>query len=215
MDRARCPRGQPRQHVGVRADPGARRHHGGDHHRGHGAASASVSSNWRPTGPAPRSWARSSTSSPSPTHPTRAAPGGTARRTDDQPIWWITRVSSVYRGSCWRSRALCPEAIRSTRSDPTGTTAVSHATQPRPRPPARTGRGQVGSFDPVVCGCGPALRRHDPGGLGPPPKTSLHVEAELHHVAVDGVVVLALDADLADLLGLRPRADVEQLVPAG
>ena len=41
------------------------------------------------------------------------------------------------------------------------------------------------------------------------------VEAELHHVAVAGDVVLALEADLAELLGLGPRADVEQLVPVG
>src|SRR3954453_17010271 len=42
----------------------------------------------------------------------------------------------------------------------------------------------------------------------------LSVEAELHHVAVLHQVVLALEADLAELLGARPAADVEQLVPA-
>ncbi len=35
-------------------------------------------------------------------------------------------------------------------------------------------------------------------------KPLLDVEAELHHVAVLGVVVLALDTDLAELLGLVP-----------
>ena len=49
--------------------------------------------------------------------------------------------------------------------------------------------------------------------LGPKDRHPLHVEAELHHVAVAGDVVLALEADLAELLGLGPRADVEQLVP--
>ena len=38
-----------------------------------------------------------------------------------------------------------------------------------------------------------------------------HVEADLEHVAVDDLVVLALDAQLALLLRLRPRADLEQL----
>ena len=42
----------------------------------------------------------------------------------------------------------------------------------------------------------------------------LDVEAELDDVAVVDDVVLALEADLAELLGLRPAADVEQLVPA-
>ena len=41
----------------------------------------------------------------------------------------------------------------------------------------------------------------------------LDIESELHHVAVAGEVVLAFEADLAQLLGLRPRADGEQLVP--
>src|SRR4051794_11375405 len=39
------------------------------------------------------------------------------------------------------------------------------------------------------------------------------VEAELHRVPVDGVVVLALDPDLPGLLGLRPRSQFEQQVP--
>src|SRR3954471_25011430 len=38
-------------------------------------------------------------------------------------------------------------------------------------------------------------------------------EAELDHVAVLDDVVLALQAHLAQLTGLRPGADVEQLVP--
>ena len=37
-----------------------------------------------------------------------------------------------------------------------------------------------------------------------PAKPLLHVEAELHHIAIDGVVVLAFDADLADVFGLGP-----------
>ena len=41
----------------------------------------------------------------------------------------------------------------------------------------------------------------------------LDVEAELHYVAVDGVVVLALDAELADVLGFVPGTDLEQVVP--
>ena len=40
-----------------------------------------------------------------------------------------------------------------------------------------------------------------------------HVEADLEHVAVDDLVVLPLDAQLALFLGLRPRADVEELLP--
>src|SRR5918995_1158654 len=43
---------------------------------------------------------------------------------------------------------------------------------------------------------------------------SLHVEAELHGVAVDHLVVLALDAELAHVAGLGPRTDGDQLVPA-
>ena len=39
------------------------------------------------------------------------------------------------------------------------------------------------------------------------------VEAELHDVAVGDLVVLALEAELADVAGLGPRADLEQLVP--
>src|SRR5438105_1736069 len=44
-------------------------------------------------------------------------------------------------------------------------------------------------------------------------KPLLHVEAELRDVAVDELVVLALDAQLADFLGLGPAAEGEQLVP--
>src|SRR5581483_7898418 len=39
------------------------------------------------------------------------------------------------------------------------------------------------------------------------------VEADLEHVAVLDLVLLALDAELAELLRLRPRPDVEQVVP--
>src|SRR3990170_2399057 len=39
------------------------------------------------------------------------------------------------------------------------------------------------------------------------------VEAELEHVAVDDLVVLPLDAQLADVASLRPRPELEQLVP--
>src|SRR4051812_41238550 len=42
---------------------------------------------------------------------------------------------------------------------------------------------------------------------------ALHVEADLQDVAVGDVVVLALHAQLPELLGLGPRADLEQLVP--
>src|SRR5262249_50297695 len=40
------------------------------------------------------------------------------------------------------------------------------------------------------------------------------VEADLHHVAVLDDVLLALDPQLADLLGLHPRAELQELVPA-
>src|SRR5829696_2197713 len=46
-----------------------------------------------------------------------------------------------------------------------------------------------------------------------PSSARLHVEAELHDVAVGDLVVLALDAHLADLAGLGPRADGDQLLP--
>src|SRR4051794_24993268 len=39
------------------------------------------------------------------------------------------------------------------------------------------------------------------------------VEADLQHVAVDHLVVLALDPELAGFLGLVPRAQIEELVP--
>src|SRR5690606_36510692 len=38
-----------------------------------------------------------------------------------------------------------------------------------------------------------------------PAAAELHVEADLHHVAVGDLVVLALDAELAQLAGLCPR----------
>src|SRR5436305_14399897 len=41
----------------------------------------------------------------------------------------------------------------------------------------------------------------------------LHVEANFQDVAVDDFVVLALDAELALLLGLRPRAEPAEVVP--
>src|SRR5580692_2802610 len=41
-----------------------------------------------------------------------------------------------------------------------------------------------------------------------------HVEPDLQHVAVDHLVVLALDAQLARVLGRLPRTEPEQLVPA-
>src|SRR3546814_148499 len=41
----------------------------------------------------------------------------------------------------------------------------------------------------------------------------LDVEPDLHDVAVLDDVVLALDAELPDLLGLVPRAELEELVP--
>ena len=44
-----------------------------------------------------------------------------------------------------------------------------------------------------------------------PSSASSHVEADLEHVAVDDLVVLALDAQLALLLRLGPRPDLEQL----
>src|SRR5437773_506399 len=42
---------------------------------------------------------------------------------------------------------------------------------------------------------------------------SSHVEADLEHVAVDDLVILPLDAELALLLRFRPRADVEEVAP--
>src|SRR5687767_7198140 len=42
---------------------------------------------------------------------------------------------------------------------------------------------------------------------------ALDVEADLEDVAVDDLVVLALDPELADLLGLVPRPEIQQLVP--
>ena len=43
----------------------------------------------------------------------------------------------------------------------------------------------------------------------PVAKTLLHVEAELHHVAVLGYVVFAFDPNFADFFGFRPRAELE------
>src|SRR3954452_8832433 len=45
-------------------------------------------------------------------------------------------------------------------------------------------------------------------------KALLDVEADLEHVAVEHLVVLALDAQLAFGLRLGPAADGQQLVPA-
>ena len=41
-----------------------------------------------------------------------------------------------------------------------------------------------------------------------------HVEADLEDVAVDDLVVLAFDAQLAHVLGRLPAAEGQQLVPA-
>src|SRR5829696_6686183 len=43
--------------------------------------------------------------------------------------------------------------------------------------------------------------------------TRLHVEAELHHVAVADQVILALQANLAELARFGPRAELEQVPP--
>src|SRR5215207_10175909 len=42
---------------------------------------------------------------------------------------------------------------------------------------------------------------------------SLHVEADLQHIAVRDFVVLALDPQLADLLRLVPRSERQEFVP--
>ena len=45
------------------------------------------------------------------------------------------------------------------------------------------------------------------------PQTNLDVEAELHHVAIFGVVFLAFNTNLADIFGLVPGTNLEQFVP--
>ena len=82
--------------------------------------------------------------------------------------------------------------------------AARRRTPSRPEQPAPRARRGVGHLDR-----GQHLTVADEPDIQRAPS---HVEADLEHVAVDDLVVLPLDPQLALLLRLRPRADVEQLV---
>ena len=74
----------------------------------------------------------------------------------------------------------------------------------QPASPLATGARHLGCRQHVI-------RSYEPGHREPP-QTGSHVEADLEHVAVGDLVVLPLDPELAEILGLRPRPDLEELL---
>src|SRR4051812_18189587 len=90
---------------------------------------------------------------------------------------------------------VCTDSVGSRRMAPS---KVSRRIRPRARERTSSATSSEASTAPS--------RSNQATGL-------LDVEAELDHVAVLHHVVLALDAQLADVARLRPRAELEELVP--
>src|SRR5205823_2055241 len=83
----------------------------------------------------------------------------------------------------------------------------SRPRSPRSRLPKPSATSSVANTSPSRTSQATALhRRSGPG--------ESDVEADLEHVAVDDLVILALHPQLPGLLGFVPRAQLEQLVPA-
>src|SRR5579875_3950992 len=158
-------------------------------------------------------------SRPGPLKPV-GSPGGlppsaaSARRTLRWPPRERPGTGAVWRPArvrCWRSCApravLCPlRRRRRTRRGRGRRVLPGCARLParaKPPPPA----GKRPSRGVVPRGLRGRRRREAA-------RTSSDVESDLEHVAVGHLVVLALDAELARLLGPRPRSDLQELVPA-
>src|SRR5580704_2031274 len=88
------------------------------------------------------------------------------------------------------------DRVRSSRRAP--------STPSRPSRPRRRARRDVATSS--AANTSPSRSNHTAASPS-------HVEPDLQHVAVDHLVILTLDAQLARLLGRLPRAEIEQLVP--
>src|SRR4051812_30767906 len=86
---------------------------------------------------------------------------------------------------------------------------ISRAPSTPSRPNRPRSRAKWESATSTVANTSPSRTSHGTAAI----VGASNVEADLQHVAVDHLVVLALDPQPARLLGLVPRAQREQLVP--